>query len=497
MKIRIQILTSGRSRTITCEPGASLQDILRANGYSVYAPCGGKGACGKCRVTVAGEGEVITCRYVPGKNIRVILPGEGEANILVCQTEYLEDLPFQRDSEEYAGREPYGAAVDIGTTTVVMYFLNLITGQIVNIASFLNPQRQFGADVITRIQYCQEHQEGLKELQQSILQAINRELDRFTARTSTPSGHLEKMVVAGNTTMLHLLLGANPVPIALAPFTPAFTGKQTVKAASLGLKMHTGAECITLPCISAYVGADILAGLAALKAPQGNYLFLDIGTNGEIALVKGERIFTCATAAGPAFEGANISRGMAAVTGAISGFTAPGTYQVIGNTVPAGICGSGIVDIVAYLVRNDRVDETGRLKETFIINPERNIQVIQQDIREIQLAKSAIYSGIKVLMKEAGLSFNDVSAMYLAGGFGNYINVQSAVNIGLLPHELKNRIYPVGNSAVIGALQYLKNREFEDKINHILERAEYIELSNRDEFTVEFAQNMNFNTHLE
>jgi uncharacterized 2Fe-2S/4Fe-4S cluster protein (DUF4445 family) len=224
-------------------------------------------------------------------------------------------------------------------------------------------------------------------------------------------------------------------------------------------------EVITLPCISAFVSADILAGLAVLKRPQKNYLFLDIGTNGEIALIKGEKIFTCATATGPAFEGANISCGMGAVSGAISVFSNPGKYQVIGNCKPLGICGSGIVDIIAYLLVNDLIDETGLLKESFIISAEKNIQVIQQDIREIQLAKSAIYSRVKILMNLAGLTFSDIDALYLAGGFGNYINIKSAIQIGLFPYELRDKIYPVGNSAGIGALQYLKSNDFEEKLS--------------------------------
>ena len=335
----------------------------------------------------------------------------------------------------------------------------------------------------------------MSELQKSIVGAINCELDAFRIRKVLISANFEKIIIVGNTTMLHILFGENPISIALAPFKPEFTDKQVRKGHSTGLNINTDAEVITLPCVSAFVGADILAGLAVLKVPQKNYLFLDIGTNGEIALIKGEKIFTCATAAGPAFEGANISCGMGAVSGAISGFSNPGKYQVIGNCKPLGICGSGIVDIIAYLLVNDLIDETGLLKEPFIISAEKNIQVIQQDIREIQLAKSAIYSGVKILMNLAGLTFSDIDALYLAGGFGNYINIKSAIRIGLLPYELRDKIYPVGNSAGIGALQYLKSNDFEEKTVKILKDTSYIELSNIDEFTMEFALNMDFIKH--
>jgi uncharacterized 2Fe-2S/4Fe-4S cluster protein (DUF4445 family) len=223
-----------------------------------------------------------------------------------------------------------------------------------------------------------------------------------------------------------------------------------------------------------------------------NYLFLDIGTNGEIALVKGQDLYTCSTAAGPAFEGANLSSGMAAVSGAISSFSNPDTYQVIGNVAPRGICGSGIIDIVAYFLNNDMIDERGLLKDTFILQADEKIQVTQQDIREIQLAKSAIYSGIKILTDLAGLSYPEIDALFLAGGFGNYIQIPSAIKIGLLPEQLTGKIIPIGNSAGIGALQYLKSGLFEKKVDQIINRSHYIELSNRDDFTMEFALNMDF-----
>jgi uncharacterized 2Fe-2S/4Fe-4S cluster protein (DUF4445 family) len=490
--IKIKIFRPGNTAVIESNAGDSLLDILRINGYNLYAPCGGKGTCGKCRVKIKNEGEIIACQYYPDKDIEVILPGEEEAKILVHQTEYLEDIPFKSNPAGYISHKPFGVAIDIGTTTVVMYFLNLLNGGIEKISSFLNPQKKYGADVITRINYCQEHESGLQELQKSIIDTLNEELDAFRMKKGLIPANFEKIIIAGNTTMLHIILAENPLSIALAPFKPLFIEKQIKNGISAGLNVNADAEVATLPCISAFVGADIVAGLAALKVPQKNYLFIDIGTNGEIALIRDEKIFTCATAAGPAFEGANISCGMAAVSGAISVFSCPEKYQVVGNSEPIGICGSGIVDIVAYLLVNDLIDETGLLKEIFVISPENNIQIIQQDIREIQLAKSAIYSGIKILMNMAGLSFSDIDALYLAGGFGNYINIRSAIQIGLLPYELMDKTYPVGNSAGIGALQYLKSGDFEYKIDSILKNTQYIELSNVEEFTMEFALNMNF-----
>jgi len=473
------------------EPGRSLLEILKSYGFEIYTPCGGKGKCGKCMVNVIGEGNVLSCSFYPEKDIEVILPGKLIANILVSQTEYLEDLPFKKP-DFFKSEKPYGVAIDIGTTTVVMYFLNLLTGSIEKVASFLNPQGIYGADVISRITYCQEHENGLNKLRQIILDSINSELDLFCRRKGILSGNMERIIVAGNTTMLHLLLGVDPVPIALAPFRPNFTDKQIIKGNSSGLNINPDGVLITLPCISAYVGADIVAGLAVIKPLYGNYLFLDIGTNGEMALVRGDTIFACATAAGPAFEGATISCGLAAVNGAISYFSGPEDYQVIGNCKPSGICGSGIIDIIAYMVRKGLIDDTGLLKERFIISSLQGLQVTQQDIREIQLAKAAIYSGIRILINTANMSYSDIDALFLAGGFGNYINIDSALEIGLLPVEMKGKIFPIGNSAGIGALQYLKSDEAEERTCKVIKNSQYIELSDIEEFAVEFALNMNF-----
>ncbi len=490
--LKINVISDGRTATSTGDRGSSLLDILRHSGYEIYAACGGKGRCGKCTVQVKGEGTVLSCSYYPDRDIEVILPDIRETNILTSQTDYLVDLPYDEGSHRNLTPQPYGVAVDIGTTTVVLYFIDLVTGRLEKIASLLNPQAAYGADIISRISWCQSNETGLQDLQQAIVGALNGEIRKFAADRKLGTEYIERVVIAGNTTMLHILLGEDPVPIALAPFKPRFTASQRRTGATTGLAVNKGAEVVTLPSVSAYVGADIVAGLAALNIQEKNYLFLDIGTNGEIALVTGYEIFTCAAAAGPAFEGANLTCGMNASAGAISSFTRPGEYRVIGNTQPSGICGSGIVDIVAWLTANGIVDETGYLCDDFVIDEGTNVRVTQRDIREIQLAKSAIYSGMKILVTRRGLKFSDIDALFLAGGFGNYISIDSALQIGLLPEELTGRIYAVGNSAGIGALQYLRSGEFVGRTEDIARRAGYLELSDDEDFPAEFALNMEF-----
>jgi uncharacterized 2Fe-2S/4Fe-4S cluster protein (DUF4445 family) len=490
--INIKIHSSGKIKIIRAVASQTLLNILQKHGFSIYAPCGGRGTCAKCRVNVKGKGIVTSCQYIPEEDIEVLLPKEEEAVISVNQTKYLEDLSLQCVFPQHVSNNPFGVAIDIGTTTLVLYFVNLITGKIIRIASLLNPQSIFGGDVISRINYCQVHSDGLKKIQRSIIRTLNDELRKFRNQYDIKSTDFAKIIVVGNTTMLHFLLGEDPISIALAPFIPKFTEKQVRPGVSLGLNVHPDANIITLPCVSAYVGADIISGITGIKDIERNLLYIDIGTNGEMALISRDVIYTCSTAAGPAFEGANITCGMGAVTGAISSFSGGSDYEVIGNVSPKGICGSGIVDIMAYLIQNDFVDETGFMSVDFNIHKHNQIVVTQQDVREVQLAKSAIYSGIKVLLQTAGKSFKDIDFIYLAGGFGNYINHKSAIHIGLLPAEMDNKIRAIGNSAGIGALQYLKSIEFEQKADTVLKKTEYIELSNMDEFNVEFALNMNF-----
>lgn len=491
--ITISVIRNGFKKSFQAEPGSSLLDMLRENDINIYAPCGGKGTCGKCRVNIPGKGETLACIYYPDKDIKVILPDDYEAKILTTQTEFLYDVPFQSAPEVQLSKQPYGVAIDIGTTTVVMYFLNLITGQIESISAFINPQNIYGSDVVSRINYVQENNGGLKKLQGVIIKAINEQLKNFTQQKELNEESIVKLVTVGNTTMLHLLLGADPVSIALAPFTPKFTGKQIISSGSVKLSMNKEGKVTTLPNVSAYVGADVLVGLTAINTDFQKFIFIDIGTNGEMALVNGDKIITCATAAGPAFEGANLYCGTGAIEGAIAEFFDVSHYKTISNADPVGICGSGIVDILAYLVRNKIVDETGLLKEDpFVIHQSNQIQVTQQDIREIQLAKSAIMAGIRLLLKHAGLNYDELDALFLAGGFGNYINIESGIQIGLLPKEMQDKIYPIGNSAGIGALQSLKSADFEQKVNETLQNTSYIELSNEEDFPVEFAMNMNF-----
>jgi len=483
---------------IEAAEGEVLLNVLRDRGFDVYAPCGGNGTCGKCRIFVKGEGIITSCIYIIKDSIELVLPDKREAKVLVAQHKYTIQLPLIPGKASDLSGYPHGVAIDIGTTSVVFYLVNLITGTIVETRAILNPQAKYGADVISRIQYTAEHSNGLKILQREILDAINQQLTHLINFAEISKNEIIKIVVAGNTTMLHLLLGVNPISLAIAPFNAPFLEEKILKGEELNLNCFPGAEIKILPSISAYVGADIAAGLASIVPSENynNYLFMDIGTNGELALVTKDCVWCCSTAAGPAFEGAEISCGMGAIEGAISAY-GDGGITVIGNEKPIGICGSGLIDIVAWLLEK-KINSDGLMENDFIVvqaNESGTGEVIslnQDDIRQVQLAKSAIASGVNILIKQSGLSFDQIDSLFLAGGFGNYINLESAVRIGLIPPVLKNKIIPLGNTSGTGALTALKSVRFDDILNKLILKSHIVDLAGDEDFAIEFAMNMMF-----
>lgn len=499
-KKKVVVSHNGQQKLLHASPGLSLLHLLHDNGYDIYAPCGGNGICGKCKVMLKDDGYVTACNYRIEEDIGVVLPDSREAGILAAQYEHSRVLPLSPGNFDQLSAYPVGVALDIGTTTIVLYFIHLYTGAVAETRSLLNPQGKYGADVISRIQYTMQHENGLEVLQGELIEAINAELTRFADHAGFGVDDIVKVDVAGNTTMLHLFLGEDTSSLASVPFTPVFTDYMRFSASLLSLKAHPDALVTLLPSLTAYIGADILAGLASLlpSGEGGNYLFIDIGTNGEMALVTPDRIYCCATAAGPAFEGANIEHGMGALQGAISSFKDSNQYRTIGNETPVGICGSGLIDIVASLKRSGLITEDGEISGDHTLVPPSDsgtgeaIVLTQQDVREVQLAKGAIAAGIRVMVKEAGLSYEAIDTLYLAGGFGNYIDSKSAIAIGLLPAEFRDRIVPVGNSSGTGAVLSVKSAEFEKVIHDIKRRMEYIELSGNDDFLLEFAMNMRF-----
>jgi len=453
--------------------------------------------------------------YTVDRDIEVNLPDTAEIEVLASQYERLRKLPPEPGTAAAVGyataievgspsthfpdpATPIGAAIDLGTTTIVAHLADLKSGSLIETRTARNPQAAFGADVIARIHHCMTAKNGLGTLRSLVIATINRLISESAASQGLRTTDVVRVTVAGNTTMLHILLGEHPEPLAFTPFQPVFTGRRHVAAAALGLSMHPRAEVHVLPSFSAYVGADVVAGLAALdpESTPETYLFVDVGTNGELALVTPDRILCCATAAGPAFEGANLACGMEAGAGAICRYRGPDDIQTIANMPPVGICGSGLVDIVASLLRRGVIGVDGFLAEPAVIVPAaragRDILLTPGDMREVQLAKSAIAAGVALLLRHAGCRPDDIGAVYLAGGMGNYLQPRSAVDIGLFPRELEKKIIPVGNTSASGALLALKSEQFGACLDEILSRMELFELSGHPEFLDEFAGNMAF-----
>lgn len=519
-QIKVTIHDGLTSVSIKAKLGELLLDVLRRSGKPITSPCGGKGTCKKCCVDIKGVGAVLACLYRLERNIEVHLPGyqytimeqskhygqlfnenSGIETFITNESlivKYKDDVIIEEKSRA-DDLDKFGIAIDVGTTTVVLFLQDLTSFEILDVASFVNPQSAYGGDVISRITYCMEHESGLSTLRRILIEKINMVIEELCQRNSMSPQRIYKTTLVGNSIMLHILAGVDPRSIAFAPYTPVFVEEKQLSAGDLNLKAHPNSIVKLLPSIAGYVGADIVAGLATTDVLQhsGYTLYIDIGTNGEIVLGNENKLYCCATAAGPALEGANITHGIGGVTGAICAYE-DDEYSTIGGTAPIGICGSGLIDIIAALLDKKYIDVSGYLAEDFMVVPQkesagnRNIVITPNDVRQVQLAKSAIYAGILTLMKIADISFEQIDRLYIAGGFGNYIRVESAVRIGLIPRALEGRVMPIGNSAGTGAVFALKSLQFETQIQTVLDKTEYIELSTRQDFNEKYVASMMF-----
>lgn len=500
------VVWNGGSRTLTARPGETILSALRRAGLSApEAPCGGNGLCKKCLVTVEGLGRVLACRTPVTAGCTVLLPEE-DAGAVIVSGGAAAEFPLSPG----AG---LGAAVDIGTTTVVVHLYDLPSGALLGTKSGVNCQRPFGADVLSRVQYIMGRADGLARLTGAIRAQLRAFLEELCARAGRDMAELSQVTVAANTVMEHLYAGLSPASIAAAPFTPLSLFGESAGGEAFGLGRQT--QVYLTPAVAGYVGGDMTAGLLASGAYRAErpVLFLDVGTNGEMALGSASTGFLCcAAAAGPAFEGAAISQGMAAADGAVSRVElADGvvTVSVLGGGTARGVCGSGLVDALAVMRKLGAVDETGRLlPPDEAPEPARpyleedggevrfrltgGVSVTEKDVRQLQLAKAAIAAGIRTLLDEAGLTEDDVAVLYLAGGFGNYIRRESAAAIGLLPPSLLGRIVSVGNSAGQGAAAVLLSQQARAALTDLSARCRYVELSGHKRFNEHYIECMMF-----
>ncbi len=418
----------------------------------------------------------------------------------------------------------YGLVFDIGTSTLVGKLINLIDGSEVAVVSSLNSQMRYGANVISRLEYIKNHKHGLESFHNLIIKDLNRITMRLLRTAELEPQDVFIAVAAGNTTMQHLLLTLDPSGIAEAPFSPVLTDGLVLKAKDAGLTLHPEAILYVMPTKSGYIGGDLISVILASGASEQEdeiILGMDLGTNGEIFLGNRKQIMTCSAAAGPALEGSSVSNGMIAKAGAIEGvYLEDGElrYQIIGNIKPRGLCGSGLVDLVAVLVNSGIIDYQGLIQrprkrapgslesrimkhagvyDFLVASAEesysgRPIYLTQKDVRELQLAKGAVAAGIDILMNEMGLHIDDIDHVYLAGALGNYVDPLSAMRIGLLPRFDPGIVTSLGNAASTGASMVLLSRNYWETANELSDFIEHIELSSRLDFDQYFVEHMDF-----
>ncbi|MHC1605677.1 MAG: ASKHA domain-containing protein, partial [Candidatus Methanofastidiosia archaeon] len=409
-------------------------------------------------------------------------------------------------------RKFYGAAVDIGTTTMVLYLIDLSNGHVVNIASAMNPQIPYGEDVISRITFCVEN--GPQKLQGLAIDKINNMIKQACSTTNVDTNDIFELSIVGNTAMHHLFLGFNSKYLTFSPYVPVIRRSINLKAKELGIDINPCGNVYVLPIVAGFVGADHIGFIlsAGIYKSEKIILGIDIGTNGEIVLGNKKKMICCSCAAGPALEGAGISFGMRATDGAIERVKIDKEnvkVKVIGNKKPIGICGSGIIDAISEMLKSRIADSTGRINEDSFVPRTRkdgsefvlvwasdsgngeDIVITQKDIRNVQLAKAAIAAGINILLKKYGITKDDIEEILIAGAFGSYINPESARNIGLYPN-VPCTIKSVGNAAGAGAKATLISKDLREDVKLISQNIEYVELAAESSFEEEFLNAMIF-----
>jgi uncharacterized 2Fe-2S/4Fe-4S cluster protein (DUF4445 family) len=533
---------------VTVEDATSLASSARIAGISMELPCGGQGSCGRCVVRILSgrvmhtadgklskerlaKGYVLACRsFVSGCDVTVEIPDNLEKtdgrftdsmdglNLIPAEfcpsSADMSPLYPDTDSPVLKNSEPvYGIAVDIGTTTVAVSLVSLPNGLIENINTDYNSQIKCGLDVISRINFSLRPG-GLDELSSRILDTINTLISRCTDKAGIKNDDIVSAAISGNTTMIHLLRRINPDCIRREPFLPAFLCVPMQKACDTGLLINKNASVIMSPAVGSYVGGDITAGVLCTSFASDKdslCLFMDIGTNGELVFGNSEFLLTCACSAGPAFEGGGIGCGMRASTGAIERVTIdPDTGEaqlsIIGNSAPSGICGSGIISLVANLFRTGWLDPSGNFnrgrtcksiriegrRASYMLAPAnksakgKDLIITETDIDNILRAKAAVYAACSLMMKQAGVQFGDLETIYIAGGFGRFMDIENSIAIGLLPDCAREKFRFIGNASLAGTWMTLVSEKHRRLQKEIAERMTYLELTTDSSYMDEY-----------
>lgn len=486
----LTVYHGGQKRIIEYSGNPLLSELLMDAGIAMEHPCGGNGRCGKCRVTAVGEMSALTGNE------------HGATSRLACQTRLLGDaevwLPLSGEGMLIEERTQstakvgipmpgrYGAAIDVGTTTVVLQLYELGSGTLIGRASQLNPQASVAADVMGRIGAAISGQKLL--LQRLICDSILSLLRQAASQAGIEADDVVSMVITGNTTMLYLLTGRDTECLSHAPFK---------MDDSFGcMYRFIGRDAFLPKCMHAFVGADITCAVlsSGLCRSSATALLCDIGTNGEIALWKEGKLYVTSTAAGPAFEGAGISCGCGSVLGAVDRVTVENgriAVHTIGGGEPVGVCGSGVIDAVAAFLKLGYISETGA-SNSDDLRLSDNVRLLPEDVRALQLAKAAIAAGIETLLESSETTPADVDTFYIAGGFGSHLNILSAAEIGLIPSELAVKAQAIGNAALAGAAMLLLDRNLQSDFERTVLSATHIDLGGNPKFNDNYIENMLF-----
>lgn len=539
--IKIVFRTNEGDMEVDGSTGASILDIMRLNGVDLEAPCGGKGVCGKCRVIIESgndnkwsEEEIkffskdeleygwrLACIYRPEKNIVVNLKEDSKSEFSFLKEDsdvYEEISPSLLSNKHLISGQPFGIAVDIGTTTVIASLFSYELGTIVEEEYAINPQKTYGLDVLSRIEYQNRGERELREIQSKIVKCIDELGFKLSKKAGIDIRNIGAMTIAGNTSMLHFLLGLRAISLGKYPYKSLVENAVIETFENIGFENLIDGKVYVLPPIRGFIGSDISAGILISNLDQKEHttLFIDIGTNGEMVLKTNEKMVCCSCAAGPAFEGANISCGMRAEDGAIEfvEINSDGTIEskTIGNKPAVGICGSAILDVLGELSKSKLIGKTGRLKKPDLLSEgmkdlvgeydskryfeikrdDRNFRLYQSDLRQIQLAKGAIRSGIEAMLLYLNIEAIDVGEVIIAGQFGKHLRADSLVASGLLPKEFEEKVTYIGNSSKAGAIACLAHEKWREDVEDIVRGIEYIELSKLDGYDRLFAECLKF-----
>lgn len=545
-------------REVSVTQGTTILDAARKAGVDMESPCNQTGVCGKCRIlldpdsvsrvispshatispaqrvegwclachsTIAGDIDIMKVPAAKRDSGAVLQYGRGAA--LPHSPLFSKQFVVNRcETQIYAGRKllgtesgdtspsMYGLAIDIGTTTLVLSLIDLHSGGEAASLSAHNPQARYAQDVLSRISYASTP-EGLLTMQQTLTAALNTMLLEIAGQAGISTLHIYELVLSGNTCMLHLATGHSPKSLGRYPYTPLINGHQSMAATALGIHISPHGQAYLPPILSPFVGADISSGILSLQLHRlpGISLLIDIGTNGEIVLADNGRLTATSTAAGPALEGMNISCGMCAGPGAVErvGHGSDGTitFSTIGNKAAGGLCGSGLIDLIATLIELQVIEANGRFAPpeklapvlarrltrkngsmVFALTPE--VHLSQKDVRQVQLAKGAIQAGMEFLLNHTGIEFAKVDRVLIAGAFGYHLATASLVRLKIIPKELAGKLDYVGNTSKTGGQTFLTNVPCRGEMAQVAAGVEIVELSGQDGFERLFVRCLGF-----